>query len=134
MVFLLPVLAPAEPATLRLSGRVTASNKEKNPAVAQITGKLFSLKARVFVVDSRTARIRLEILNRSGPQAFYSVHAALLDSRGYLLGGGGGNDVNHQKKRGEVMSHQWDILVTDLQSLSNFQMVLYEDSVFVGRR
>lgn len=79
---------------------------ETNPSIATLTGNLFEVKAAVFITDEDKVRIRLKIKNRAGSQAFYSVHGAIFNEFGLLIGSGGQNDVYHEKKKDEEYTEQ----------------------------
>lgn len=135
-LLLLTCWVAAQPRTLRTVGRILPSHNEKRPAVATLRGKLFEARAQVYVTDVNTVRMRVEIANLAGSQAYYAVHGSVFDGGGLMLGSGGSSDVFHEKKKGQKSTQQWDFVVTPVnqKKLQTFQIVLYEDTVFVGRR
>lgn len=126
----------AKPQAIRAEGRLTKSNTEQHPITLGLQGKLFSVKVRAFVTDNGAVRVRVVAVNLAGPQAFFSTHVGLFGKGGKFLGGGGQNDVYHEKKKGQESDPQWDILLRpqDLQQAMTVQCVFYEDSTFIGRR
>lgn len=129
-------LASAEPGKVSRSTSLSLSNREKNPVVTLLTGRFFEARVKAFVTENQRVRIRVEIENRAGSAAYFSLHGAIFDRSGELLGGGGCNDVDHQKRKGQNTTVQWDVLMvpSDQKKLSSLQVVLYEDTTFVGRR
>lgn len=135
-LLLLTCWVEAQPRTLRTVGRILPSHNERRPAVATLQGKLFEARAKVYVTDENTVRMRVEIINLAGSQACYAMHGSVFEGGGLVLGSGGCNEVFHEKKKGQKSTQQWDFVVTpvDRKNLQTFQIVLYEDTVFVGRR
>ncbi len=133
---LLTGLALGEPRTLRASLPIDASTTEQKPVTARLKGKLFDGSVKAFVLDGNQVRVRVHLVNLVGPNAYYSVHAGVFDNQGRILASGGANDVYHEKKKGRQDDEQWDMVIplAQLKNMEFINVVLYEDSWFLGKR